>query len=125
VRNLVGFDPRQGFIAIADEIRQGQKMVFTLRDGNGSRDDLQLTLEAQAQAWEGQAPAFGLYFNCTGRGRGLYGFPDLDTSYIKQYLGEVPVIGFFTGCEIAPIQQQSCLHQYSGVLVLVGEKTLH
>ena len=125
VRNIVGFDPKQGLIAIADEIRQGQKMVFTLRDGNGSRDDLQLTLEAQAQAWEGQAPAFGLYFNCTGRGRGLYGFPDLDTSYIKQYLGEVPVIGFFTGCEIAPIQQQSCLHQYSGVLVLVGEKTLH
>lgn len=125
VRNIVGFDPNQGIVAIADEIRQGQKMVFTLRDGSGSRDDLQVTLEAQAQAWEGQAPGFGLYFDCVGRGSGLYGFPDLDTSYIKQYLGDVPVIGFFTGCEIAPIQRQPSLHQYSGVLVLVGEKRMH
>lgn len=125
VRNIVGFDPRQGIVAIGDEVHPGQKIVFTLRDGNGSRDDLQRTLETQVHAWEGRAPGFGLYFNCVGRGSGLYGFPDLDTSYIKQYLGEVPVIGFSSGCEIAPIHQQSCLHQYSGVLVLVGEKLVH
>jgi small ligand-binding sensory domain FIST len=125
VRNLLGFDPGRGIVAVADEVRQGQKLVFTLREGTRSRDDLKLTLEAQAQAWEGQRPGFGLYFNCLGRGRGLYGFPDLDTSYIKQYLGDIPVIGFFTGCEIAPIHQQSILQQYSGVLVLVGEKMMH
>ena len=100
-------------------------MVFTLRSGDGAREDLKLTLEEQARAWEGQTPSFGLYINCLGRGSGLYGFPDLDTSYIKQYFGEIPVIGFFSGCEIAPIRQQSAFHQYSGVLVLVGEKTVH
>jgi len=125
VRNLVGFDPQQGIVAVSDEVRQGQKMVFTLRDGNHSRDDLKLTLEAQTQAWAGQGPSFGLYFNCASRGRGLYGFPDLDTSYIKQYLGDIPVIGFFTGCEIGPIQQRSSLQLYSGVLALIGEKVLH
>src|SRR5215510_7927491 len=125
VRNLVGFDPRQGIVAVSEEIRQGQKLVFTLRDSSRSRDDLQRTLEAQAQGWAGHTPSFGLYFNCASRGRGLYGFPDLDTSYIKQYLGEVPIIGFFTGCEIGPIQHQSSLQLYSGVLVLVGEKTMH
>jgi small ligand-binding sensory domain FIST len=125
VRNIVGFDPRQGVVAVADDIHQGQKMVFTLRDGSVSRDDLKTTLEAQAQAWGDQRPGFGLYFNCLGRGRGLYGLPDLDTAYIKQYLGDIPLIGFFSGCEIAPIQRQHSLHQYSGVLVLVGEKMVH
>ncbi|MGH7962684.1 MAG: FIST N-terminal domain-containing protein, partial [Candidatus Binatia bacterium] len=125
VRNIVGFDPGQGIVAIGDEVHPGQKLVFTLRDGDGSRDDLQRTLEAQVHAWEGRTPGFGLYFNCVGRGSGLYGFADLDTSYIKQSLGEVPVIGFFSGCEIAPIHQQSCLHQDSGVLTLVGEKLVH
>ncbi|MGE0820539.1 MAG: FIST N-terminal domain-containing protein [Candidatus Binatia bacterium] len=125
VRNIVGFEPKQGIVAVADDIRQGQKMVFTLRDGSGSREDLKLTLEAQARLWEGNSPRFGLYFNCLGRGSGLYGFPDLDTSYIKQYFGEIPIIGFFSGCEIAPIRQRAALHQYSGVLVLVGEKALH
>jgi len=125
VRNIVGVDPRQGIVAIGDEVRQGQKMVFTLRDGSRSRDDLQATLATQAYAWATQRPGFGLYFNCASRGRGLYGFPDLDTSYIKQYLEDVPIIGFLTGCEIGPIQQRSLLHLYSGVLVLVGEKTMH
>lgn len=122
VRNIIGFDPAQGVIAVADEIRHGQKMIFTLRDGNSSREDLKQTLEAQAQAWKGNTPGFGLYFNCLGRGTGLYGFPDLDVSYIKQQFGDLPLIGFFTGCEIAPIHQQTALHQYSGILVLVGER---
>ena len=125
VRNIVGLDPRQGVIAVADEIRQGQKVVFTLRDGDVSREDLKITLERQTQLWEKQRPSFGLYFNCLGRGRGLYGLPDLDTAYIKQYLGDIPFIGFFSGCEIAPIRQEHSLHQYSGVLVLIGEKSGH
>ena len=97
-------------------------MIFTLRNGSSSREDLTQTLEAQVQAWEGNTPGFGLYFNCLGRGAGLYGFPDLDVSYIKQHFGDMPLIGFFTGCEIAPIRQHAALHQYSGILVLVGER---
>ncbi len=124
IRNIVGFDPRQGIVAVADDIRQGQKMVFTLRDGGASREDLKATLETQVTAWQEQQPGFALYFNCLGRGRGLYGLPDLDTAYIRQYLGDIPLIGFFTGCEIAPIHAQHSLHQYSGVLVLIGEKAV-
>ncbi len=125
IRNLVGFDPQHGAIAIADEVRTGQKLRFTLRDGSGAREDLKQTLERQIEQWHGRSLGFGLYFNCVGRGSGLYGFPDLDTSYIKQYLGEIPLIGFFSGCEIAPTGQQLALHQYSGVLVLVGEEMSH
>ncbi len=125
VRNLVGFDPERGIIAVAGEIVEGQKLVFTLRDGNGARTDLKRELEAQGRSWQHSRPAFGLYFNCVGRGSGLYGIPDIDSSYLSQYLAGVPIIGFFTGCEIAPIQRQAIVHQYSGVLVLVGEKPLH
>ncbi len=125
VRNLAGFDPERGIVAVAAEIIEGQKLIFTLRDGNGARTDLKRALEEQAQKWQASSPAFGLYFNCVGRGSGLYGIPDIDTSYLSQYLESVPIIGFFTGCEIAPIQHQAWVHQYSGVLVLVGEKHLH
>lgn len=121
VRHIIGFDPPQGAIAVAEEVRPGQRLLFTLRDATGARADLKRTLAAQAEQWQGRSPAFGLYFNCVGRGSGLYGFPDHDTSYIKQYLGEFPLIGFFTGCEIAPVQRRSALHQYSGVLTLIGE----
>ena len=125
VRNLVGFDPVRGIIAVADQLIEGQKIVFTLRDGNGARTDLKRELEAQGQQWQHNRPAFGLYFNCVGRGGGLYGIPDIDASYLSQHLPGVPIMGFSTGCEIAPIQRQAIVHQYSGVLVLVGEKPLH
>lgn len=125
VRNIVGFDPHQGIVAIGEEVHAGQQMLFTLRDGSGARADLQRTLARQVAAWEGRTPGFGLYFDCIGRGSGLYGLADIDTSYIAQALGNIPLIGFFTGCEIAPIGLQSSLHQYSGVLVLVGEEHLH
>ncbi|MCS6926240.1 MAG: FIST C-terminal domain-containing protein [Candidatus Binatia bacterium] len=121
VRHIIGFDPHQGGIAVADEVRPGQRLLFTLRDATGAREDLKRVLAAEGEHWQGRSPAFGLYFNCIGRGSGLYGFPDLDTSYIKQYLGEFPLIGFFTGCEIAPLQHRAALHQYSGVLTLIGE----
>ena len=123
VRNLIGFDADQGIVAIADEVHEGQKMVFTLRSGDGSRADLKRVLEQQAQTWADTKPAFGLYVNCVGRGKGLYGFADLDTSYIAQYIGDVPIVGFFSGCEIAPIQRVESLLQYTGVLVLVGERS--
>ena len=122
VRNVIGFDTDQGIVAIADEVYEGQKMVFTLRSGDGSRADLKRMLDQQVQTWADQKPAFGLYINCVGRGRGLYGFSDLDTSYIAQYLGDVPIVGFFSGCEIAPIQHIESLLQYTGVLVLIGER---
>jgi small ligand-binding sensory domain FIST len=38
IRNIAGFDPRQGVIAVGDYIRQGQKMVFTLRRQRISED---------------------------------------------------------------------------------------
>ena len=43
---------------------------------------------------------------------------------LTQYLGNVPIIGFFSGCEIAPIQHIESLLQYTGVLVLVGERDI-
>lgn len=65
------------------------------------------------------APAFGLYFNCCGRGRGLYGQPGVDTALLRAYLGAVPVAGLFTGLELAPVAGLNRLQLFSGVLALV------
>ena len=40
---------------------------------------------------QGKWKGIGLYVNCVGRGKGLYGFADLDSSYIAQYAGDVPI----------------------------------
>jgi hypothetical protein len=61
--------------------------------------------------------------NCIARGRDFYGVPGLDTAYIHQRLGSVPVAGFFSGAEITPGGGFSPLHQYTGVLAMLGPGT--
>lgn len=127
VRNIVGIDPEAGFLAVAVEVTEGQPIGFVLREAQGARADLKEMVAEQAAAWEGAPPAFGLYFNCVARGAGLYGVPDIDSAYLKQAFGDMPLIGFFTGAEIGPVEGIPFLHQYTGVLVLVGEpeNTVH
>ena len=62
----------------------------------------------------------GLYVNCVGRGRAFHGVPGLDTAYLRQHVGPVPIAGYFSGGEFAPGGGAPRLHQYTGVLTLLG-----
>jgi small ligand-binding sensory domain FIST len=121
VRNIMGLDSSKGAIAIADHVRRGQSMIFTLRDGNRARDDLGQMLQRQWERLNGKKPAFGLYFNCCARGASLYGIPGIDSAYIRQILGDFPLIGMFGGYELAPLGGANHLFAYTGVLALICE----
>jgi small ligand-binding sensory domain FIST len=120
-RHLVGIDPARGALAVAAPIREGQELFFAVRDPQAARADIQRLLAGEAAAWQ-DAAAGALYVNCVGRGRGLHGVPGLDTAYIRQHLGGLPVAGFFSGAEIAPGGGTAQLHQYTGVLVTLGSR---
>ena len=122
-RHLLGLDPERGAVAVADEVSEGQEIFFGVRDPLGARDDLQRVLAGQAAARRDRPAAAALYVNCVGRGRGFYAVPGLDTAYIHQHLGPVPVAGFFSGAEFAPGSGTVQLHQYTGVLALLGTGT--
>ncbi len=121
VRNIIGLDAQRGIVAVAQPVEAGQPLIFTLRDGQRAREDLGQMLERQAARLEGRKPRLGLYFNCCARGSGLYGVPGIDTAYIKQALGDVPVIGFFGNYELGPMAGANHLLTYTGVLALVTE----
>jgi small ligand-binding sensory domain FIST len=122
VRNIVGLDPEKGILGIAEEVSQGEAMIFAMRDGQRAREDLGQMLQRQATALEGRKPAFGLYFNCCARGSSLYGFPGIDSAYIHQALGDFPLIGMFGGYELAPLGRANHLFAYTGVLALITEQ---
>lgn len=123
VRNIIGLDPVKGIVGIAEQVREGQSMIFTFRDGQRAREDLNQMLGRQARKLEGKTPAFGLYFNCCARGNSLYGMPGIDTAYIRQALGDFPLLGMFGGYELAPLGAKNHLFAYTGVLVLITEKS--
>jgi small ligand-binding sensory domain FIST len=121
VRNIVGASEEHGVIAVAHHPQVGDAVGLVLRNAERAREDLKATLTEMSDKSSHPA-AFGLYFDCVSRGSGLYGMPGHDTAYIQQYLGPLPVAGFFTGFEIGPFAGAAGLLQYCGVLALVSGK---
>lgn len=119
VRNIAGIDQSSGAVAVAERVRVGQTIQFQLRDAASAREDLRAVLEGLARSLGGRRPALGLYFNCLGRGVGLFGQPDHDVTLIREHLGAFPLIGFFGNGELAPIGRRNFLHNYTGALALL------
>jgi small ligand-binding sensory domain FIST len=118
IRGLGGVDRDTGWVIVADEVRVGQTIQFQIRDAEAAADDLEAALDRLVQELDGRRPAFGLYFNCAGRGQGLYGRPDHDVARIRARLGEWPLCGFFGNGEFAPVGRRNFFHTFTGVLAL-------
>jgi small ligand-binding sensory domain FIST len=121
VRNLVGVDPSSGAVAVAEQVRQGQIVQFVLRDARAARADMRRMLETLYAATQRIRPRFGFYFNCLGRGVGLYGDPNHDINLIREFFGDLPIVGFFGNGELAPVGGKNYVHSYTGVLAIIGE----
>jgi len=121
VRPLFAVDPARGALLLGDEVRDGQPLAIVLRDAGAARDDLKAMLGRLAAGDDAAAWAFGLYFNCAGRGAALYGLPGVDSAYIGRQFPGLPIAGVFGNAEIAPLRGRNCLFTYAGVLTLCGE----
>jgi small ligand-binding sensory domain FIST len=120
VRNILEIDPDTGVVAVADSIEEGQRIVFTLREAGAAREDAARMLRRVSQASTDE-PRFGFYFNCLARGRSLYREDGVDAGLIRAALPNVPLIGLFGNCEIAPLAGTNRILTYTGVLVLVSD----
>ncbi|MCP3867710.1 MAG: hypothetical protein GY703_06365 [Gammaproteobacteria bacterium] len=114
VRNLVGIDPKQGLVAVGDQLDDKQQMMYCRRDGNTAREDLQRMLERLRKRSDGRTILGGVYITCLGRGRHQFGDNSEELKLIQQVLGDFPLVGFFAKGEI----YNGRLYGYTGVLTL-------
>ena len=122
VRNIMGVNARKGVVACAAQVEPGDYVTFALRDARKAREDMVLMLEDLVEKTAGRQPAFGFYFSCCARGSALYGTTGEDTRLIREHFPRLPLAGFFTYGEMAPVEYVNHLHHYSGVLALAFEK---
>lgn len=118
IRNIIGIDPNIGAIAVADHVQVGQTLQFQLRDPSTSRQELRRLLQQIGQNPHALPPAGGLFFNCTGRGKSLYGIPHHDVKTIQTVSGKLPIGGFFCNGEIGPVGQTNFVHGYTASIGL-------
>jgi small ligand-binding sensory domain FIST len=140
VRHIIGLDPARAGVAVASPVTEGMELAFCQRNVQAARADLvrvcaeiREELEPQEQALEiatelaqSEAQAAphaargisgALYVSCTGRGGAHFGGPSAELQIIRRALGDVPLVGFFAGGEIA----RHHLYGYTGVLtVFIG-----
>jgi small ligand-binding sensory domain FIST len=117
VRNVVGFDPKSGALAITERVRIGQTIQFHVRDAATADEDLHELLQIDINAHE-KKPGGALLFTCNGRGRRLFAQPHHDASVIRTEAGPIPLAGFFAQGEFGPIGGQNFIHGFTASVVL-------
>jgi small ligand-binding sensory domain FIST len=124
VRPLVGVDPQRGAVALAGKVRAGQQLAFCRRDTETARRDLVRMAaelrEAIETNEEGDDSGWRLagvhYVSCTSRGAAHAGQAATEMQWLRHALGDVPLIGFHAGGEIA----RHHLYSHTGVLTGFG-----
>ncbi len=126
IRNLVGLVPEAGAIVVGELLRQGRTVQFHLRDAATSSDDLRAMLKNYCDRSKlsapGAKPEGALLFSCLGRGKYLYGSKNHDSDSFREYLGEIPLAGFFCNGEIGPVGGTTFLHGYTSSFGLIRAK---
>jgi small ligand-binding sensory domain FIST len=114
IRNLIGIDPGRGAIVVGENLQEGMRVRFHLRDAEASAEDLHAMLADYGKTLpRPNALSGALLFSCLGRGEGLYSEPNFDTGVFHEHLGDVPVGGFFCNGEIGPVGGTTFLHGYT------------
>ena len=137
VRHIIGLDPARRGVAIAQLASTGMRMAFCQRNAQAARADLvRICAEIREELEPEELPqpvtaalaapqllespglerriAGALYVSCAGRGGAHFGGPSAELQIIRRALGDVPLVGFFAGGEIA----RHHLYGYTGVLTV-------
>ena len=117
VRHLLAVDRRQHILAIADWIEPGMRMAFCTRNAEAAQRDLvRIATEIRDEVESAGARQISgaLYVSCSGRGGPHFGARHAELQTVRNALGDVPLVGFFAGGEIARYH----LYGYTGVLTV-------
>lgn len=112
IRNIFGVEPQTGALVVGEVLRDERTVQFHLRDAATSADDLRFLLKEYRDSHENGAVG-ALLFSCLGRGEHLYGIPNHDSECFRQYMGSIPLGGFFCNGEIGPVGGTTFLHGYT------------
>lgn len=132
VRHLIGLDPMRSGVALADRVEEGMQLAFCTRNTEAARRDLvRICAELREELCPDESCGAGVaspgevlrpeqqvagavYVSCSGRGGPHFGAPSAELQLIRHALGDVPLVGFFAGGEIA----RRHVYGYTGVLTL-------
>ena len=115
VRHIIGLDPARRGVAVAHWVEEGMTLTFCQRHRDAARADLMRICAEIREELEPDRTLWGaVYVSCSGRGGPHFGGDSAELQIVRHALGDVPLVGFFAGGEIAG----HSLYGYTGVLTV-------
>ena len=117
-RLCLAIDPERGAIIMFEpDMTEGTEFQLMFR--SLELDDMQPRVDSLFERLDGREPVFALYFDCAGRCAGYRG-ADMEDAFVLQeaIADRVPLLGIYTGAEIAPVAGRSRAMNRAGVLTL-------
>ncbi len=123
-RLITGILPDGSGIGIFEpDLEQGMEIQFMLRDSNKMIESAKSNTESLMKKInaDGKIPVFGLYIDCAGRAAQQSNTETEEASEIQQIMNRynTPMLGFYSGVEVAPILGMSRGLDWTGVLMLL------
>lgn len=108
------------------DLEAGAEVLFMLRDPGLMLESARAGSEAAVARMrrEGGRPEFALYIDCAGRAAIASGTVTEEAAEVQAVMTRagIPLLGFYSGVEVAPIQGASRGLDWTGVLLLIGER---
>ena len=124
-RLIAGVLPgREGIVIFEPDLETGTEIQFMLRDvetimASARKNSSQLMSQIHA---EGKTPLFGLYIDCAGRCASVSETLSEEAAEIISVFNHhhIPLLGFYSGVEVAPLQGKTRGLDWTGVLMVMA-----
>ncbi|QDG54091.1 hypothetical protein FIV42_26125 [Persicimonas caeni] len=122
IRNIVGFNPKTGDLAVAAPIEDLDVLQFHLMDPRTSSYEFERVVEELAEALNDPCPSRGaLLFSGTSNSEDLERKANEESQLLRDRLGQLPIGGFLSEGEIGPVGGKTCLHGYASMVAVFRE----
>ncbi len=118
IRNITGFDKRSGALMIGDKLKTGQTLQFHLKDSKISKKDLKAALSKLKKSSKPKSEG-AFMVSCCARGKELCAEPSHDSRIFQSMCGPMPLAGFFSNGELAPIGDKNYVHGYTSTITIL------
>ena len=120
-RLILSHDPVARSITLFEpDFRVGAKVQVMLRSGQWMLESAERGMASLMEELRAATPLLGLYVNCAGRAALLSGTETEEAASVVAGIGgRFPLLGFYSGVEIAPFRGRSQPLDWTGVLTVL------
>ncbi|HDQ44918.1 MAG TPA: hypothetical protein ENN17_05380 [bacterium] len=119
-RLILRTDPENGSATLFEaDFREGTRVQIMARDNRLMLESAAKRTRELLDALQGTNPVFALYIDCAGRSRAFSGAESEEAGIVRNEIGgRIPLLGFYSGVEIAPLLGKSRPLDWTGVLTV-------